>query len=59
MISSELWWHGPKWLKEEKSCWPDTPMLPLELPELRKIKLILSTTNKEPFWAIAEMFNLV
>jgi hypothetical protein len=26
--------------------------LPLELPELRKIKLILSTTNKEPFWLL-------
>lgn len=52
MISSELWWYGPRWLKKEKSYWPDTPILPLELPELRKIKLILSTTNKEPFWLL-------
>jgi len=32
------------------SYWPDTPIFPLELPELLKIKLILATTNKEPFW---------
>jgi hypothetical protein len=54
MISSELWWHGPRWLKKDRSCWPYTPILPVELPELRKIKLILSTTNKEPFWLLQE-----
>ncbi|CAI6373964.1 unnamed protein product [Macrosiphum euphorbiae] len=52
MVSSELWWQGPKWLKKERSCWPDTPILPSEIPEIRKVKLILATTNKEPFWLL-------
>ncbi|XP_016659690.1 uncharacterized protein LOC107883680 [Acyrthosiphon pisum] len=40
------------WLKKERSCWPDTPILPSEIPEIRKVKLILATTNKEPFWLL-------
>jgi len=52
MMSTELWWQGPRWLKKEKNIWPGVPNLPSELPELRKVKLILSVTNKEPFWLL-------
>ena len=23
IIGLDLWWHGPAWLKEDKSCWPN------------------------------------
>jgi hypothetical protein len=24
-VDSKLWWHGPAWLTEEESEWPNSP----------------------------------
>lgn len=34
--SNELWWHGPKWLKEE-GPWPEQPSNEIELPEKKTV----------------------
>lgn len=52
IISTELWWQRPWWLKNKSDLWPGVSNLPSELPELRKVKLILNATNKEPFWLL-------
>ncbi|XP_062538835.1 uncharacterized protein LOC134207132 [Armigeres subalbatus] len=30
LVQNSLWWHGPAWLTEEKSCWSETQEVKLE-----------------------------
>ncbi|XP_008181657.1 uncharacterized protein LOC103309000 [Acyrthosiphon pisum] len=48
LIRADIWWSGPKWLEEDNASWQIQPMLMNdveELPEIRKMKLALITTN--------------
>lgn len=40
-----LWWNGPSWLIHDEDLWPDSPSLPSELPEIRKVKLVLAAIS--------------
>lgn len=40
----DMWWHGPQFLYLSKSEWPQDPCHVLNLPDLRKIKTICTTT---------------
>ncbi|XP_022168208.1 uncharacterized protein LOC111032244 [Myzus persicae] len=53
---SKLWWHGPEWLSQESTSWPITPSLISELPELRPVKLVLTTIPPVTSW-ISESYS--
>lgn len=40
----DMWWHGPQFLYLSKSEWPQDPCHVLNLPDLRKIKTVCTTT---------------
>lgn len=46
LINHTSWWSGPNWLRQKKEQWsfPPAPLLK-ELPEVRPIKLVLSTAQ--------------
>jgi len=46
LSSSSVWWHGPLWLQGENECWPISCILPTEIPEARKIKLVLTAVQE-------------
>ncbi|KAL4154334.1 hypothetical protein QTP88_000213 [Uroleucon formosanum] len=48
--SSQRWWTGPTWLSNERTVWPSVPTLPSEIPELRPVKLILTTVQPSSVW---------
>lgn len=50
MCNLELWWIGPHWLSQERSCWPNPPALPEDLPEVRAVKLALITVEGKSRW---------
>lgn len=41
--SSTLWWEGPEWLIDVKNNWPSHETTVDELPEVRKVKLVLTS----------------
>lgn len=48
---SQLWWHGPPWLREHNENWPKSAVdFDLQsLPELKPEHIIFMTTESEPF----------
>ncbi|KAL4126396.1 hypothetical protein QTP88_010618 [Uroleucon formosanum] len=41
--TSTLWWEGPEWLVAVKDNWPSYETTVDELPEVRKVKLVLTS----------------
>ena len=50
LIAHELWWHGPTWLKQDPSDWPQTSEVPPNLPcdEQKEISLHAHIETREP-----------
>lgn len=42
-----LWWNGPTWLERDETDWVLNPTThdDEELPKVRKVRLVLATTN--------------
>lgn len=45
IVSSTLWWQGPPWLASDRSNWPRTMVSVSDLPETRKVKLVLTSID--------------
>lgn len=43
LSTHQLWWNGPSWLSQDRKYWPEYPLLTDEVPEIRQVKLVLST----------------
>lgn len=54
--SSELWWHGPRWLKENSVHWPSDMGTLVELPEIRS--LFVKTLFDFPFEKFSSLSRL-
>lgn len=46
--SSNLWWHGPSWLKLHKSSWPNLKPINDITLELKPLKILFNTTFDDP-----------
>jgi len=58
LLSCQLWWNGPEWLRLPSSHWPSNPALPSDLPEVRTIKLALvATAVDNPTWILKRYSN--
>lgn len=42
LLDLDLWWHGPEFMTKPKDEWPFNKISPVEVPEVRKVKLQLS-----------------
>ena len=53
IIGLDLWWHGPAWLKEDKSCWPNWNLPDISSAEIEQLldqarqvpRVLYNTTN--------------
>jgi len=52
LSESKLWWHGPPWLEQERSSWPNGTQIPIELPEIRQVKLVLTMSHEPSPWLL-------
>ena len=37
IIGLDMWWHGPAWLKEDKSCWPNWNLPDISSAEIEQL----------------------
>lgn len=58
---SSIWWLGPQFLKQDKSCWPslDYSIPKNELPEIKKKAIIMTSTYQEPFYLFTKFSNYI
>ncbi|XP_025192641.1 uncharacterized protein LOC112592702 [Melanaphis sacchari] len=52
IAQSKLWWHGPHWLIQSQSTWPNSYQSPDTLPELRTVKLVLTASDGSSPWLL-------
>ena len=53
IIGLDLWWHGPAWLKEDKTCWPNWNLPDISSAEIEQLldqarqvpRVLYNTTN--------------
>lgn len=57
MCDLDLWWIGLHCLSQERSCWPNPPILPEDLPEVRAIKLALIAVENKSRWILKKYSN--
>lgn len=55
ILDTDLWWHGPKWLQQQQSCWPipeTTDNHPSEaMIEARRTSIATALASTEPSFA--------
>lgn len=58
LISCDLWWNGPAFLREEPVNWPEVSNEDIEIPELKEEKTVLITQDpSESIEAILTRFS--
>ncbi|XP_076660035.1 uncharacterized protein LOC143363312 [Halictus rubicundus] len=57
LLGSDLWWHGPSWLRRERSEWPNRPLLVTDdvQPEAKVVSAHVVTTF--PRWDLESRFS--
>ncbi|KAK9889004.1 hypothetical protein WA026_004288 [Henosepilachna vigintioctopunctata] len=58
--SSDIWWHGPKFLTQDEEFWPPQDILyssPLEIPEKQKTAVIASVSTYFADQSIFEKYS--
>ena len=60
MKDSELWWHGPDWLCQDKSCWPSNIDLgrPSEVDVERKKVVNFMLIREESYRVIDQLIDI-
>lgn len=59
LVDDDLWWKGPSFLLQEPPEWPDSPIDPVQLPEMKKncSTTLLTTENDHNAHDISTPFS--